>query len=67
LSGWYFLYRRQSGEPKRLWIVGRPDDDPDATEMTDKILWVDAGQAWALCTDGFWWLRGDEQPRLGDG
>jgi hypothetical protein len=66
LNGWYFLYRpRTVGEPKRLRIVGDLDGDPNATTMTDVVLWMDAGQAWALCRDGFFWLNGPEQPRLG--
>jgi hypothetical protein len=24
---------------------------------TDVILWIDADLRWALCEDGFWWLR----------
>jgi hypothetical protein len=68
LTDWYFLYRPRSvGEPRRMRIVGDLDGDPNATEMTHIILWIDAGQAWALCRDAFYWLRGDEQPRLGDG
>lgn len=68
LTDWYFLYRPRSvGEPKRIRIVGDLDGDPDATEMTDVILWIDAGQAWVLCADGFWWLHGDERARLGNG
>ncbi|MEA2910309.1 MAG: hypothetical protein QOJ15_2390 [Bradyrhizobium sp.] len=69
LNGWYFLYRPlRVGEPRPLRFVGEIADDPDdlnATEMTGDILWMDAGQAWALCADGFYWLDGPEQPRLG--
>jgi hypothetical protein len=66
LTDWYFLYRPRSiREPKLLRIVGDLDGDPATTEMTDVILWMDAGQAWALCRDGFYWLDGPEKPRLG--
>ncbi|MHB8267119.1 hypothetical protein [Bradyrhizobium sp.] len=66
LSAWYFLYRPgRLGEPKLVRIVGDLDGDPSATEMTDVILWIDAGQAWTLCRDGFFWLDGPESPRLG--
>lgn len=35
-------------------LMGR---GPDGEAMyTGEILWIDAGLAWALCVDGFWWL-----------
>ena len=33
--------------------------DLEHTWMTEEVLWIDAGLAWALCADGFYWLQAE--------
>ena len=47
-SDWEFLAYRRG-----IHVMIRP---ARTRELSGDILWIDAGLAFALCEDGFWWL-----------
>jgi hypothetical protein len=46
---WEFLGPRRHGHRVLLHSAA-------TRELSGDILWMDRRLAWALCTDGFWWL-----------
>jgi hypothetical protein len=54
LTGWSFA---TSFTRPESCLIGRPRWDQEMVLRTDPILWIDAGLAWALVEDGFWWLE----------
>jgi uncharacterized protein (DUF433 family) len=60
LVDWNFVPGRRTSPTMRL--RGTLTEDivhVDQRWMTDDVLWIDAGLAWALCADGFYWLEAE--------
>lgn len=60
LALWDFVPGRNTSPSMKLW--GYPVEEParpDMNWMTETVLWIDSGLAWALCEDGFVWLLSD--------
>jgi hypothetical protein len=57
LERWRFIW---SVRKRRVLLLGdspKPPAEPGYQELTEDVLWIDAGLRWALAADGtFWWL-----------
>lgn len=59
LVEWDFLYRRRRSAARLHGTLLDQIYDLENTWMTEEIMWIDAGLAWALASDGFYWLQAE--------
>jgi uncharacterized protein (DUF433 family) len=59
LVEWSILPRRKRPSMLLHGTLLEEIGDVDHTWLTEDVLWIDAGLAWALCADGFYWLQAD--------
>ncbi|MEH2536504.1 MULTISPECIES: DUF433 domain-containing protein [unclassified Bradyrhizobium] len=57
LVEWDFVYRRRRSAARLHGTLLDQIYDLENTWMTEEVLWLDAGLAWALASDGFYWLQ----------
>ncbi|MGA7995729.1 MAG: hypothetical protein WCA28_12570, partial [Bradyrhizobium sp.] len=59
LHEWRFVQRRNEQSMRLAGLIDDQIRGAGGSWMTDDVLWIDGGLGWALCADGFYWLKAD--------
>lgn len=59
LHDWDFVPSRTERAMRLHGLLAEEIVRVDQAWMTDEVLWIDAGLAWALCEDAFYWLEAE--------